>query len=145
MGPPSTQKQRCAWRRAEQAKSPMRMREAIKFLGSSKKVICLPRGNPRDLFPVLETVSPTHSGFYPHLLTRSKAMPRDDPRTGPFQKTTTKVVMRPHRFPRAEVRFTELSIHSGTESQAFRCILLLFFLRGFWHLILARFVQFSGV
>lgn len=39
----------------------MRIRQAIKFLSSSKKVLCLPSGNPRDLFPVLEAVSHTHT------------------------------------------------------------------------------------
>lgn len=52
----------------------------IKFLGSSKKVICLSRGNTRDPFPVLETVSCTHHVFFPGLLTQSRAMPRDRPR-----------------------------------------------------------------
>lgn len=43
-------------------------------------MICLPRGNTRDLFPVLATVSRTHHVFYPGLLTQSKAVPRDRPR-----------------------------------------------------------------
>lgn len=82
-----------ARRRMVQAKSLMRAREAITFLGSSR-MICLPRGTTRDLFPVLETVSYTHGGFYPGLLTRSKAMLRDRLRTGLLQKTTTKVLFK---------------------------------------------------